>query len=262
MSTPTYKSFTITVRPLDGITDETVDAVKKWLIKQGYAVAVLEKEGSARHLHAQIWYDTPKSKGDTCKALVRICERTITGFTDKEKRVLRNGVDIGYSDWYLDYLIENDNKEDNPNILIYNPPDITSDYYASEEQQERIKTVSRAVDQRMAELEQKCIEYLGKKELKDNTIISMKLVAEFLADAMFVSRSIRCVLQQRDRKALCTTLHAYMNRQKDVYLFMDKSEDEKKYEKLLSQLNIQECQPVEGSLFDEDSDVGDMYERD
>jgi len=234
-----FRSYCITIRPRDGITDETIDGIKKWLLKCSHAVAVLEKSEHERHLHAQIWTDTPKARGDICKQMQRICERTIKDWDTSQLKVLRTGVKIAYSDWYLDYLVENDLKEA-PHIIVNNPPQKTMEYYPTEEEQNNVQILKTAVDQRMADLEIKCLEYLGKKELKDTTI-TMKLVAEYLADAMFMSRTIKCVLQQRDRKALCITLHAYMNRTRNIYLFMDKTKEDEKYEKLLSQLNIQEC---------------------
>lgn len=232
-----FRSFCLTIRPRDGITDTTIDATKKWLTKCEYAVAVLEKETNERHLHAQIWFSATKARGDICKQVQRICERTIPDWDTAQLKVLRNGVKIAYSDWYLDYLVENDLKT-TPHIIVNNPPEKTMEYYPTEEEQENVQKMKSAVDPRMAELEIKCLEYLEKKGLKD---ITMKLVAEFLADAMFVSRTIKCILQQRDRKALCTTLYAYMSRKKDIFLFMDKTKEDEKWEKLLSQLNIKEC---------------------
>jgi len=224
-----YRSFALTVRPRDGISDETVDAMKKWLTKCEHSVAVLEKDTVERHLHAQIWFSATKARGDICKQLQRICERTIQDWDTAQLKVLRTGVKIAYSDWYLDYLVENDLKE-KPNIILNNPPDKTMDYYPTEEEQENVKAVKTAVDPRMAQMEIECLEYLGERD------ITKRNVAEYLADAMFVKRTMKCILQQRDRKALCETLHAYMNKKADVNLFLEKTQKDLKWDALIEEI--------------------------
>ena len=52
-----YKSFAITVRPRNGISDETIEELIKWITKKDYGIVVIEMEDEARHLHAQIWLD-------------------------------------------------------------------------------------------------------------------------------------------------------------------------------------------------------------
>lgn len=228
-----FRSYCITIRPRDGITDTTIDATKKWLSKCTYAVAVLEKSQHERHLHAQIWTETPKARGDICKQMQRICERTIQDWDTAQLKVLRSGVKIAYSDWYLDYLVDNDDKEP-PNILIENPPQFSMNYYPTEEEQENVQTMKTAVDPRFADLEIKCRDYLGERPITERT------VASFLADAMFNSRTIKCVTQQRDRVALAKTLFAYMSKSTDIYLFLTKDKEQIKFEKLSNDI-LQKC---------------------
>ncbi len=230
-----FRSYCLTIRPRDGITDATVEQCKKWLSKCDYAVAVLEMENESRHLHAQIWTDTPKARGDICKTVQRICERSIKDWDQSQLKVLRSGVRIAYSDWYLDYLTENDLKTEPPNILYEHVPPKTLDFYPTEEDQQNIQTMKTAVDPRFADLEIKCLAFLGERQ------VTVKSVASFLADAMFVSRTLKCVIQQRDRVALAKTLHAYMAKDTNIYLFLEKDKEQKDFEKLLSNINIQEC---------------------
>jgi len=232
-----FRSYCLTVRPLDGISDETTNQIKKWLSKMPYAVAVLEKETHERHLHAQIWCDTPKARGDICKQVQRICERSIKEWSSAQLKVLRSGVKIAYSDWYLDYLVDNSDKEP-PNIIINNPPGKSMEYYPTEEEQEDIQTLKTAVDPRFADLEIKCRDYLGERTITERT------VASFLADAMFNQRTLKCVIQQRDRIALAKTLFAYMSKSTDIYLFLPKEQEQIKFEnssKKFSQYILQEC---------------------
>ncbi len=228
-----FRSYCLTIRPRDGITDDTTQQITKWLTKCHHAVAVLEKSEHERHLHAQIWTDTPKARGDICKQVQRICERSIKEWDTAQLKVLRSGVKIAYSDWYLDYLVENDDKEP-PNIIVNNPPEKTMDYYPTEEQQEDIQTMKQAVDPRFADLEIKCRDYLGEKPITERT------VASFLADAMFKSRTIKCVIQQRDRVALAKTLYAYMSKSDDIYLFLTKDKEQIKFEKISHYIS-QQC---------------------
>ncbi len=222
-----YRSWCITIRPRDGLSDKTLEAAKKWLSKLTYSFAVLEMQNEARHLHAQIWFDEAKVRGDICKQIQRICERTIDDWDDAQKKVLRNGVRIAYSDWYLDYLAENDLKN-SPNIILENPPDRTLDYYPTEEEQQNIQTMTTAVDPRFASLEIKFNDWVGERE------ISLKSVSQFLAIQMFQDRTIKVLLHQRDRKALAVSLLAYVQKSNDIYLFMDKDKSSKNIENFLA----------------------------
>jgi len=241
-----YRSYCITVRPLQGISDKTSGEIVKWLTKCEYSFAVLEMQDECRHLHAQIWLDKPRARGDICKQLQRVCERTIDDWDRAQLTVLRKGVRISYSDWYLDYLAENELKDTPPNIILSNPPSMTMDFYPTEEEQENIQSLKTAVDPRFCKLEIDFLEWLGERTITHDR------VCHFLAEAMFVNRTIKVILQQRDRKALATSLHAYISKSTDIYLFKAKDKEELKYEKLLSNINIQECHSEgENALIDD-----------
>lgn len=111
------------------------------------------------------------------------------------------------------------------------------DYYPTEEQQEDIQTMKQAVDPRFADLEIKCRDYLGERPITERT------VASFLADAMFKSRTIKCVIQQRDRVALAKTLYAYMSKSEDIYLFLTKDKEQIKFEKISHYIS-QQCESM------------------
>ena len=234
-----YRSFAVTVRPRDGISDTTISAYLKWFEKLDYAFVCTEKEGVERHLHAQIWTDTPKAKGDIVKQVERICERTINDWDQAQKKVLRghgnkSGIKIAYSDWYLDYLAENQLKEILCDILYDKPPENTYPYYPTEEEQEKVMTTANAVDPRFTDLEYKCNDYLTKKDLT----LTHKSVALFLCDAMFNSRSIKVLMHQRDRTALATALYAFMSKSTNVDLFINKTAEEKKIDKKFKDLQL------------------------
>lgn len=231
-----YKSFALTIRPRAGITNDTINAFKNWLLKQDYSVAVTEMTNEARHLHAQIWLNEGRTKDDVAKAVKRICERTISDWDATQSKVLRGGIRIAYSDWYLEYLVDNEQKGcvELDNIITNNPPDRTEQYYPTEEEQEKVKQVSQAADPRFLAMEQECSEWhaLESKE------ITMKSIARWLCYVMFEKRTMKVLINQRDRTALCKTLYAYMTKSNDIDLFIEKTAQQKKldekYENLKS----------------------------
>lgn len=236
-----YRSFAITVRPRDGVSDNTISALLKWFQKLDYAFVCLEKEGHERHLHAQIWSDTPKARGDIVKQVERICERTIDDWDQAQKRVLRGnagekkgGIKISYSDWYLDYLKDNELKEMVCNTIYEKLPVNTYPFYPTEEEQEKVMTTARAVDQRFTDLEFKCQDFL---KIHDKPL-TQKSIALFLCDAMFSSRTIKVMMHQRDRTALASALFAFMSKSSNVDLFINKTQEEKKLQSKFDALQL------------------------
>lgn len=229
-----FRSYCITFRPRNGLTDTTSAELIAWCKKQQYAFYAEEKFAEARHAHIQVWYDEPRERGTICKAMQRIGSRTVEEWDDAQLKVLRSGVKIAYSDWYLDYLAENDQKQDDEKseILYDNPPQDTIPYYATQEDQEALKAKANAVDKRMYSLEQKFNEWnTGEYD------ITINLVARFLADQMFNSRTIEVKIHQRDRVALCTSLYSYITRSADPTLFLVKDKKLEKIENMLISLN-------------------------
>lgn len=241
-----YKSYAITIRPRDGITDFTIKATTEWCKKQRFAVGVIEKDNESRHLHIQVWNDAPKARGDVAKAIQRICERTIPEWDNAQQKVLRSGIKIAYSDWYEDYLLDNESKEQvtEERIIINNPPDKTMEYYPTEEEQNEVQTLKTATDQRYASLELQCLKYLG------DTPITMNNVARWLAYATNDERSIKVITQQRDRTALCKSLYHYMIKSHDISLWLEKTYEDKKAEKDLDKLKnfLQQNMPKEDEI--------------
>lgn len=249
-----FRSFAITIRPRDGVTDKTVSAYLKWFGNLDYAFVCTEKDGVERHIHAQIWTVNAKAKGDITKQVERICERTVGDWDQLQKKVLRSGIKIAYSDWYLDYLKENELKDSSCNILYERLPENTYSYYPTEEEQEQVRTTATAVDPRFTDLEFKCNEFFTLRGIS----LSPKNVASFLADAMFNSRTIKVMMHQRDRTALALTLYAFMSKSSNVDLFINKTAEEKKIDKKFQALQ----EKLANFTFDEDedSDLGENTE--
>lgn len=204
--TMSYRSYCLTIRPRGGITDDTLKRVITWVEKQSYGFLVVEMESEARHAHAQVWLLEPRTRGAICTSLVRICEETISDWDAAQKKVLRNGVKIAYSDWYLDYLADNDDKEDSPDIRVENPPVITNEFYPTEEEQLSQVRRRSAADQRYFELNEKLIDWLRRRE---HDSITLYTVADFINDAQFGEKTIPVLKDRQTRMNTAKNLWFY-----------------------------------------------------
>lgn len=144
-----YKSFAITIRPRNGVVaGGTLEkAIIKKMEKYDFASIFSEKEEEARHLHCQIWVSKAVAIGTIKTAMVRISEREDPDWSDASKKVLRSGIKIAYSDWILDYCESNELKTDKSECLMHRVPPMTSSYYATEEEQEKIIEGSKSANQ-------------------------------------------------------------------------------------------------------------------
>lgn len=110
MSTQTvFKTFALTIRPKDGVTDQDIQKTMKWCRKHAlYYHVVTEKTGSQRHIHAGVFLHKEKKKNDVCIMLCGLFK----DLTPEEKTVLRHGVKIMYNwDFIEKYLDKDDDTE-------------------------------------------------------------------------------------------------------------------------------------------------------
>lgn len=200
-----YKSYCFTVRPTKGLNEATEGRLVKWLAKQDYGYATIEMEGEARHMHGQIWLDNERARGEVNKSIKRICEDTVEEWNSAQAKVLSNGTKIAYDDFYTNYLIDAEKKADCPvNVVYEKVPDITSDYYPSEEEQEKVRNRVNAVDSRYHRLNEMYMEWDRYEQAVDKGN-----VAEFLCWAMFTGKVIPVIQDRRVSRQLCNALHMY-----------------------------------------------------
>ncbi len=230
-----FSSFAITICPKDGISDLTISKIVIWLKKQPYSVAVIEKDDEARHLHAQIWLDQPRAKGDGSKQLQRICEAKIEDFDIAQKKVMRGGIKIAYSDWYEDYLLDNDEKVDPARILIDSPPEQSLKFYPTEEEQEATQALANAVSPQMLRLEQGYFNFRSSPHRYGEEEVTLRRVGAYLAWSMFDARTEKVLLQKRDRVNLCKTLFLYINKSMDTEEFLAEDKESRRVKALLEQ---------------------------
>lgn len=219
-----YKSFCITIRPRNGLSECTEQAILIWLQKQEYAVAVIEKSDEARHMHCQIWNSEARPRGIICTAMVRISERTIVEWDSAQKKVLRNGIKIAYSDWYLDYLEENEDKKDSEKgqVIYSNPPEISQDYYPTEEEQQKLKDMSGAVDKKYYKFEQEFLIWFSNNS--DSKTVTLIKVSEWYSLVMNDERTICVVAEKRRRCDTVKSLYNYITKSCDPSLNMSEKD--------------------------------------
>ena len=81
----------------------------------------------------------------------------------------------------------------------------------------------------------------------------------FLADAMFVSRTIKVLMHQRDRASLTTSLFAFISKSVNTELFINETAEDKK-DKVRQQLvkNFENEKLFIDNIANEESDSDDL----
>lgn len=210
MSKPTttanksYKSYAITIRPRNGLHNDLDDAVVKWITKYPFYRYVYEKEGEARHLHAQIWLANPIQIDSVRKAYYRLANEHDPDFSAAAKRVACNGIKIAYNEW-LEYLT----KENIPiQKLPTNPPPSHESWYPSKEEQEKAqRSVDRNADAYFHRLRELWLEDNPDYETHQFTNVD---VATFYYKLMFEDKKIAVVRDPKMRKNNAKALLHYI----------------------------------------------------
>lgn len=214
-----YRSYCATIRPLNGISDERLQLYINWAKKQLGCYCVIEEEGEARHLHLQVWLETPRARGDINIALERIFKKH--DYEDKELKVLRRGTRIAYNDGFVDSYL------DKGGIIVFNnKPENTSEFYPTIEEQERVQNRSHAVDPYFHDLNEEYIKW-GEEENVTAFLGWDTLAIEFIAYKMFELKTMRIVKDKKQRRQLGVCLAAYHSKNRFVD-FNDEDYERKK----------------------------------
>lgn len=202
-----FRSFGVTVRPTNGIQQNTLDALLKWL-EDKYYFAVTEKDGNEKHLHFQLWFDEAKRKVDIDKQVKRIVKRTSDTWGDDEAKYSCK-VKVAYNDWYLHYLSENDLKPELVNIVgQWRVPVDTTDYYPSEEEDEKMKARATAKDPFYHELMEKWEIFREERELTGP--FQLRDIALYLHHRQFIAKDMKVTKDSKFARSLCRSLHTYI----------------------------------------------------
>lgn len=230
-----YKSWAFTIRPREGFHEELETKLIKWISKQDYGFACVEMEGDARHCHAQIWINTPRDKGTINRSLENLC---VSGLKEKfdasSKVVLRRGTKIAYNDDFIEEYLA---KEDN--IIYNNPPEDTSVFYPTKEEQEKV----------MAKKNTKNSKYLECKTqfLEKGNEVTLENVAIFVRDGMYKNDTITIIEDDRKRKQFVKSLFYYIKGSCSLSAMMTKEDFE---EMLLKKQFYQAEEEYEKQCFD------------
>lgn len=188
--------FGITIRPKDGIPKNSElenKIIKKIEKTANYYHAVAEKDGIERHIHAQLWFNEKKQKGNVKKDYTRIMEKFDFWDVDHKRHSIK--IKMCYNDWYDGYCLDNDDKNnDITDVLLDNIPALTEEYYPSEEDQEKWKDESNAVDKTFHHLM-----VLYQEWVPNHVPTQLCQVSEFMNIMMFKEKRIKVIEDKRRR---------------------------------------------------------------
>ena len=206
MSIARFRSFGITIRPRLGIAIGGVleSTLLKSIHKLDYFSYCFEKEGEARHVHIQLWFDEMKAKGDVKRIFERVCESKITDWDNDQKRRCMC-IKICYNNWIEEYCTENDLKDNNENLKFFKPPLLEKDYYASEEDQIKLREKANAVDSRFHSL---LVLWRNHPLFKENPKIWD--ISEFYYNQMFTEKTIVVVIDPKCQRNIISALYSYI----------------------------------------------------
>lgn len=219
-----FNSFGITIRPRDGCDDKLINEFQTWFKKQDFIYAVTEKEGSARHIHFQFWSEEGKYISDVKKQMKRICSRNVSDW-DKAQEKYAVFVKVAYNDWYEDYLEDNPDKPEEVNVIYESLPDSTLKYYPTEEEDERMKAASNAVDKHYFELSTELEVYLLERDIVDVTKMT---IAKFLHQKQHVDKTMKVIREQKIARGLVTTLYTHYTQEFDPTWYLPEVESTNK----------------------------------
>jgi len=103
-----FKTFALTVRPRDGISDQQVSILTAFIKKRtDHHHVVTEKLGSERHVHAALYLKTAITKSNFATLLTRLCKNTLD-FDETELSVVRKGIKILYNNDFVENYLDKD----------------------------------------------------------------------------------------------------------------------------------------------------------
>lgn len=215
-----YKSFSFTIRPRNGFPKTLDHKVIDWAKKQDGAFLCFEKDGIERHIHGQVWHE-PREKGTINRSLERLCCNNVDEWDAAQSIVLRRGTKIAYND---DFITEYLAKEDN--VILNIPPEDTSLFYPSLDEQNKVKDQANATDPQYHKYLYDFHEYQKEKNLPEvvDNISALKQVADFLSYKIYVEKTYKVIKHKRDRNEITTNIMNYIRSRINPKEFMSESD--------------------------------------
>lgn len=106
MSTLPIKTYGLTLRPLDGVTDDQIKLLVNWIKKHcEYYLVVTHKLNESRHIHAGVVLKKPVTSCALRTTLIRLFK----SLSQQEQRVFRSGIKVMYNEDFINnYLSKED----------------------------------------------------------------------------------------------------------------------------------------------------------
>ncbi len=203
-----FLSFAITIRPLQGVTDDDVSIFNLWVSKHAeYYYIVTEKEDEERHIHAGVFLKKKKSHSNMNLDMVRLFKR----LSPDEKSVLRKGVKIMYNRDFLDNYMT---KGDSTVIISRNLPE--ESFLEGFDWPVLKKKGPSAADPYFAKLEE--LWYEHKSPIWE---VNPANCRHFLADLMYNKRILKCITDNRKVYQTSCTLSRYINKESEWHVDPD-----------------------------------------
>ncbi len=219
-------SFCVTVRPRSGLKPKFEAALVKWIRKNltatrlSGAYMVIEKEGGARRARIQLWYPKKVLRGNVCSPLVRMAAVNVEDWEPSQIKILRDGVRIAYSDWYLDYLDQPGKEEDFFDVVIDKPPSNTTEFYPTKKEREtrKKKAIPYKSGFRRLELLYRAWAPEHEWDPPDKTCVARFFSAMVFADKIRLEKDPRIARQE------CSAFYYWLKRDVPVSHYISKSE--------------------------------------
>lgn len=196
------RSFAVTFRPRDGVTDEQIQKFVKWVKKYAtYYYVITEKNDKERHIHAALFLSKAVRRSSLLITLVRL----YPDLSYEEKRVFQTGIKNMYNyDWLGSYL----EKGDDTIVVERNLPERhLMDAYFDEVPSLKKKGPS-AADPFFSNLEN--LWHLHRGPASDPNPQEIRC---FLMDMMNNTRVIRVIADNRKIFALSCALSRYIKKE-------------------------------------------------
>ena len=197
-----FKSFALTFRPLDGVTDEQIAAIEKWCRKKALHYSLItEKTGSARHVHAAIFLKEEQSRSNLVLRLIRL----FPDLSLEEKRVWQKGIKVMYN---ADFLENYMTKGDDTVVISQNLPERSRlDAFFPPRPTENGASKKRKCSLYYHELEE-----LWMKHSPVSSEINTMVVRDFLFRMMYSERILPVIRDDRTIIQVSRHLTRWLNR--------------------------------------------------
>jgi hypothetical protein len=229
MSGGKYRSFGITLRTRVGINSGLKSGFDTWIKKQDYGAYVYEKEDSDEHIHAQIWIDEARTRGNVKKP----CDAMIRKYfePDDYKLSIASCVRIAYNDEFIEEYCEKENE------LIYSNIPADKDrlkYYPSEEEQDLAQAKVHSKNLWLRELEVLWSQHATdeEKETINDYNVACFMGRMCLQDLWAIKKDFKIRQQE------CLILRIWLSKKNAENLFLTKEQIKSKadLEKMLEEL--------------------------